>query len=103
MFYLIKTILSILSMGTLFLLPMHKAASEAHSDAPKSMLVNWVDVNAKITALALEQQKTASMISRLQISLNAASKELNALKAKQYNNVEAVYVSARRTANGHGR
>lgn len=92
--YLIKTFLSTVSICTLFWLPMHKAVSETQSDAPKSMPSNWAEINAKIATLALEQQKTASMINALQTSLNA-------LHAKR--KAEVMQVVVQRTANGHGR
>jgi len=92
--YLIKTFLPIVFICTLFWLPMHKAVSETQSDAPNSMPSNWVEINAKIAALALEQQKTASMISALQTSLNV-------LQAKR--KVDVIQVVVQRTANGHGR
>ncbi len=102
MFYPIKPFLQILSICALFLLPMHKAASDGQSGVDKHMPINLVEASEKIAALALEQQKTSRIISTLQIGLNAAFQELNELKV-MHNNLAGINAVVRRTANGHGR
>lgn len=57
-----------------------------------------VEIDKKVTALALEQRKTSETISSLQSDLNGLHQTVNNL-----NNREAlISVSSRRTANGHG-
>lgn len=106
MHYFNKSILAGLMIVALLLFPMTRAASNDLPQQVSRLQDQMLEANARIAVLASEQQKTRSMLSSFQTSLNTAHQEINDLNNSGVFKLKlstATNAGVRRTANGHGR